>query len=134
MKSQRKSPRRYNHSNGNSRKDPRPNRGHFESSYNTPHHDDLDTANTALLSTVDTVETYLAEQMRMLIHARQTQEQALRDIRALGEQLALTNVPSSLNEQYTRALATWQSSRRDGVNARQRLLMAMTDRSIPERR
>ncbi|MBI4750922.1 MAG: hypothetical protein HY774_20780 [Acidobacteria bacterium] len=82
----------------------------------------------------DNLEGYLADQMRELIRARQEQEQALRDIRSLGEQLALDQGASRLREQYEQAVSSWQTSRRNGVNARQRLLVAMAERAVPERK
>lgn len=74
------------------------------------------------------LEAYLATQMRRLIHARQEQERALRQIRALGEQLAQEGAPPQVQEQYAQALALWQSSRRNGVSARQKLLFAMSEK------
>ncbi|MBX7221333.1 MAG: hypothetical protein K1Y36_15395, partial [Blastocatellia bacterium] len=79
------------------------------------------------------LEMYLAEQMRTLIRARQAQDQALREIRSLGEQLTVGDAPVRVREQYNQALRNWQESRRDGVNARQKLLVAMTDRSALDR-
>ncbi|AEP13801.1 hypothetical protein [Chloracidobacterium thermophilum] len=74
------------------------------------------------------LEAYLAMQMRRLIHARQEQERALRQIRALGEQLAQEGTPPQVQEQYAQAVALWQSSRRNGVSARQKLLFAMSEK------
>ncbi len=74
------------------------------------------------------LEAYLATQMRRLIHARQEQERALRQIRALGEQLAQEGTPPQVQEQYAQAVALWQSSRRNGVSARQKLLFAMSEK------
>ncbi|OYT69946.1 MAG: hypothetical protein CFK52_12520 [Chloracidobacterium sp. CP2_5A] len=74
------------------------------------------------------LEAYLAAQMRLLIHARQEQERALRQIRALGEQLAHEGHGPQVQEQYTKAVALWQSSRRNGVSARQKLLFAMSEK------
>jgi hypothetical protein len=74
------------------------------------------------------LEAYLAMQMRRLIHARQEQERALRQIRALGEQLSQEGTPPQVQEQYAQAVALWQSSRRNGVSARQKLLFAMSEK------
>ncbi len=82
----------------------------------------------------DNLEDYLADQMRELIRARQEQEQALRDIRSLGEQLVLDQGAARVREQYNQAVSSWQTSRRNGVNARQRLLVAMAERAVPERK
>lgn len=120
-------PRRFNGQNGQSRKqDNRGNRIHSDK------HNFVET--DVHFNGIDEVEVYLADQMRVLIRARQQQEEALREMRSLGEQMTRSTGAMKLQDMYNKALTAWQISRRDGVNARQRLLVAMTDRVIPEQR
>ncbi|HND19511.1 MAG TPA: hypothetical protein PLB18_09070 [Acidobacteriota bacterium] len=132
MKSQtKKTPRRFHPSNTN-RPKTKPNRPF--SNEGPSMSSGMESPAPTSVSFVDNLEGYLADQMRELIRARQEQEQALRDIRSLGEQLALGQEAPRLREQYEQAVSSWQTSRRNGVNARQRLLVAMTERAVPDRK
>jgi hypothetical protein len=136
MKQHRKPPRRPNlHTSGNRKESPKGKRGgQSPQGGNGISYSDEAYESAVAPQSSSELEAYLADQMRVLIHARQEQERALRQIRALGEQLAQNDGSNATKEQYSRAVALWQSSRRNGVNARQRLLFAMSEKLMPEGR
>lgn len=132
MKQHRRSRRGGNHNgnqNGNVAKNAKGKRGGQSNQGNgLPQYTDEVYESAVVPQSPAELEAYLATQMRLLIHARQEQERALRQIRALGEQLAHEGHAPQVQEQYTKAVALWQASRRNGVSARQKLLFAMSEK------
>jgi hypothetical protein len=132
MKQHRRSRRGGNHGNnqnGNVAKSPKGKRsGQSNQANGLPQYADEVYESAVAPQSPAELEAYLATQMRRLIHARQEQERALRQIRALGEQLSQEGTPPQVQEQYAQAVALWQSSRRNGVSARQKLLFAMSEK------
>lgn len=138
MKQHRRPSRRNGHNNGNNgnngnRKDQKGKRPNPQSQHTTQYADEIYESAVAPQSPGE-LEAYLSNQMRFLIHARQEQERALRQIRALGEQIANDEASAATREQYSQAVALWQSSRRNGVSARQKLLFAMSEKLMIDHR
>ncbi len=126
---QHRRPRRGGNHNGNVAKNTKGKRaGQSNQPNGLPQYADEVYESAVVPQSPAELEAYLATQMRLLIHARQEQERALRQIRALGEQLAHEGQASQIQEQYAKAVALWQASRRNGVSARQKLLFAMSEK------
>ncbi len=134
MKQHRKSRRSGNHSgnqSGNVAKNSKGKRaGQASQASSLPQYAEEVYESAVVPQSPAELEAYLAAQMRNLIHARQEQEQALRLIRTIGEQLTREGNNPELQKQYAQAVALWQLSRRNGVSARQKLLFAMSEKLI----